>query len=457
MTNTIFIVLFTIASMIAGPTSKVVTELMARGAIEQDTGVRHAAGVPPGQPVALPGAPKQAASTSVLADALAIKSRTGPVAATPAVLPRPGVQPAVADADAELNAEKRNAGNEALPSPILLALASDTPNRRPDGTVFLPIAIQHLIGLRTEITKVGQFSTAVQIPGRIATSRDVGALIQATQLGVMESAGGPLPNVGMRVQKGQLLAYLLPIIDASRAAELNAKIAELKGLVDMGEQRIARLREVLLIRYRQSKIDAVQAEIDSDRRQLGIYQALLTDRAEIRAHTSGVVSQVNFVEGQIVEPQAKLFEIVDPTRLTVEAASFEPSLGDDIDEAKALTVDGTVLPLKFAGGGLILQNQAVPLQFGISAPVPDVQIGRPVTVVVTRRSVRTNGIRLPASALLHSTSGESVVWEKLSAETFTTRPVAAQPLDGDTIVITSGLAANMRIVTANSAILMQVR
>lgn len=456
MTNTLFLVLFTIASMLAGPSGKVVTELMARGAIEQDTGVRHPA-VSPGQPAALPGAPKPAAIVSILADAPSVKSETGPTAASPAVPARAGIQSPVADAGAELNAEKRNAGNDALPSPILLALASDTPNRRPDGAVFLPIAIQHLIGLRTDITKVGQFSTAVRIPGRIVTSRDVGALIQATQLGVMESAGGPLPNVGARVQKGQLLAYLRPIIDASKVAELNAKIAELKGLVDMGEQRIARLREVLLIRYRQSKIDAVQAEIDSDRRQLDIFQALLTDRTEIRARTSGVVSQVNFVEGQIVEPQARLFEIVDPTRLAVEAASFEPSLGDDIDEAKAQTPDGVVLPLKFVGGGLILQNQAVPLQFSISAPVPDVQIGEPVTVIVTRRSVRTNGIRLPASALLHSTSGESVVWEKLSAETFTTRPVAAQPLDGDTIIVTSGLAANMRIVTANSAILSQVR
>ena len=225
----------------------------------------------------------------------------------------------------------------------------------------------------------------------------------------------------------------------------------------MGEQRIARLRDVMLIRYRQSKIDAVETEVDNYRRQLRIYSNLATDRTEVRARSSGVISRVNFVVGQIVEPQSTLFEIVDPAKLWVEAASFDATLVNDIAGATAVTGDGQVLRLRFSGGGLMLQNQAVPLQFDVVGPIANLQIGKPVTVIVERQTRRSAGIRLPAAAVLHGTTGETMVWERLSAEVFTTRPVSIAPLDGKDVVVTSGLAANMRIVTADSQMLSQVR
>jgi hypothetical protein len=282
-------------------------------------------------------------------------------------------------------------------------------------------------------------------------------MIQATQAGVIEAVGGEVPRVGMRVTAGQLLATQRPIIDAAQLVEINAKIADLKGMIDMGEQRAARLREVYLIRYRQSKIDAVEAEVDNYRRQLQIYQNMMNDRIEIRAHTSGVISRVNFVAGQIVEPQTTLFEIVDPTRLWVEAASFDPALGSDIARATAVTADGRVLQLHFTGGGLMLQNQAVPLQFDILGEVSGLQVGKPVTVIVQRKHSDSAGIRLPRAAVLHSATGETMVWERLSAEAFIARPVNMEPLDGNDVIVTSGLTANMRVVTAASETLSQIR
>mgnify|MGYP002631111195 CR=1 FL=1 len=466
MGNTLLVVVLSLASIVGEPTYNFAMEMLARNVSVQDTKGVADPGVPvatdwrtPAPPRDLPRAsqPEQSAEQAAGGNPDASAAPILPVLASATVArPIPPAPPPpiavpreqVADAPPILKVPS---------SPTLLALARDPPTRRPDGSVFMPIAVQGMIGMRTRITRVESLSAAVRIPGRIVTSRDVGTMIQSMQAGVIEAAEGTVPRIGTRVTRGQLLAYQKPVLDASRAAEVNAKIVDLEGLVHMGEQRISRLREVMFIRYRQSKIEAVKAEIDSYRRQLRIYQGLLNDRMEIRARTSGVVSRVNFVVGQMVDAQTTLFEMVDPTRLWVEAAAFDPGLGQDIESAQAITGDGRVLQLRFSGGGLTLQNQAVPLQFEVIRPASDVQIGRPVTVVVRRLQKQMNGIRLPITAVVHNANGETVVWQRLSAETFMSRPVQVLPLDGNNVIVASGLMADMRIVTESSAMLTQVR
>ncbi len=456
MTNLVFFLLFTAASMLTGPATKVVSEMMARGAVEQDEGVAKAPAA--AQQKLQPNKAQAQTGDTIMPVLVAASVEVTPPAASAVVRPAEPASPPVRVATARAGTATSPAtAVDAIPSPTLLALTGDTPTRRPDGSVFLPITLQRMIGMQSEITRVEQLAATQEIAGRIVTSRDVGALIQASQGGVIEAANGEIPRVGMRVTTGQLLAYQRPVIDAARQVEINAKIADLKGLIDMGEQRIARLKEVYLIRYRQSKIDAVDAEVNNYRRQLQIYQSLMTERVEIRARSTGIISRVNFVAGQIVEPQTTLFEVVDPTRLWVEAAAFDPGLASDIASAAAVTSDGRVLRLHFTGGGLMLQNQAVPLQFDILGEVSDLQVGKPVTVIVERQHTRSARIRLPRAAVLHSPTGETMVWQRLSAEDFIARPVNAEPLDGNDVVITSGLTANMRIVTAASEMLSQVR
>ena len=459
MGNALLAIMLVAGSILNWPAINLVTEIFAKDAVLQDSQGLAAADKSPTRPD--PAARTRMSGQTGIA-AAAPAPILAVLASAPAAPPTAQVQPIQVPAirDTVPPAAAVAAPDEfdaTIPSPTLLALTRDRPSRRPDGSVFMPIGVQNMIGLRTAITRIEPLSGAVQIPGRVVTSRDVGALIQSTQAGVIEAADKVVPRIGMRVGKGELLAYQRPILDAMRAAELGAKMAEFEGLVDMGEQRIVRLREVMFIRYRQSKIEAVQAEIASYRRQLQIYRSLLSDRVEIRARSAGVISRVNFVSGQIVEAQAILFEIVDPKRLWVEAAAFDPGLTDDIDSAEAITGDGRVLKLRFTGGGLTLQNQAVPLQFEVIGPGTEIQIGKPVTVVVRRRQALGRGIRLPAEAVMHSAAGGTVVWQRLSAEAFASRPVQIVPLDGSDVMVTSGLTANMRVVTASAAMLAQVR
>ena len=62
-----------------------------------------------------------------------------------------------------------------------------------------------------------------------------------------------------------------------------------------------------------------------------------------------------------------------------------------------------------------------------------------------------------AAAVMKNTANQSVVWVKTGAESFSPRVVGFEPLDGASVLVTSGLAGGERIVTQAAALLNQVR
>src|SRR5579862_7192893 len=145
MFTALIVSVLAMASVAGSGATQVVLELMARSAVEQDGGVRTAEAPPAG-----PGggaATRETASQPVLANAAAPAP-----AAPPAAVARTPSAPMPTLAAPDLAAVAPT--GEQMPSPTLLALARDTPTRLPDGSIFLPMAIQHLIGLRTEISRV---------------------------------------------------------------------------------------------------------------------------------------------------------------------------------------------------------------------------------------------------------------------------------------------------------------
>ncbi|MFW2353995.1 HlyD family efflux transporter periplasmic adaptor subunit, partial [Hydrogenophaga sp.] len=162
------------------------------------------------------------------------------------------------------------------------------------------------------------------------------------------------------------------------------------------------------------------------------------------------------VAGQVVDARELLFEIVRPDRLLVQALAYDARVAADIEQAGAITAAKEPLRLAFLGGGLQLREQAIPLQFRITPPLPALAVGQPVTVIVGTRS-RVRGYAVPQSAVTQNTANETVVWVHESAESFKPRKVQVQVLDATRSVVTSGLKAGERVVTQGATLLGQVR
>lgn len=330
-----------------------------------------------------------------------------------------------------------------------------SPQRLPDGSVNVAKAVQRLYTLRTVVVEEQALPSSVELKGTVIADPAAAGRVQATQPGIVQAGPGGLPHLGQKVAQGQVLAYLAPQANGLERAGTQAQLAEVNGQMVVAEQKVQRYAQ-LEGSVPQKEIDAARAEVASLAQRKQALSAGLGGRVALTAPVPGVISSNAVVAGQVVDARELLFEIVRPDRLLVQALAYDARVAADIEQAGAITAAKEPLRLAFLGGGLQLREQAIPLQFRITPPLPALAVGQPVTVIVATRS-RVKGYAVPQSALTQNTANETVVWVHESAERFKPRKVQVQVLDATRSVVTSGLNAGERVVTQGATLLSQVR
>lgn len=332
---------------------------------------------------------------------------------------------------------------------------AEPPRRNDDGTVFMPKPSQRLLTIRTEVTAAGDALATTQIVGTLVPDPNASGRVQPSQSGRLEPGEHGLPTLGQRVERGQVLAFVTPSYTASERGTLVQNAAELDSQITILAARVNRLT-ALRGSVSEREISEAQAELNGVRQRRAAIQPALSGREPLVAPVSGVVSVVRAALGQLVDNSQAVFEIVDPARLWVEALAFDRTSLDNIAGASAVLGDGRSVELEFAGRGLTVRQQAVPLNFRVVNPPEDVAVGAPVVVLVrNRRNVQ--GIVVPAEAVVRSAEGPPVVFEHTGAERFAPRPVRVLPLDGARVVITAGIEPGRRVVTQGANLIAQVR
>jgi len=331
----------------------------------------------------------------------------------------------------------------------------DVPRRQPDGSVFVPKPTQHLLGLRATAVAPGEAPVVLQLIGQVVADPNASGRVQAAEAGRIEPPEGGFPVLGQRVERGQLLGFVVPVIAAQDRAGVRASIADLDAQIVITEARLRRLT-ALAGTVAAREIGDARAELEGLRQRRAANLPAVAGREPILAPASGVLSVVRVVAGQVVDAREPLFDIVDPARLWVEAVAFDPVAVAEVTGATAMTASGQPLRLAFVGRGLALRQQALPLQFRIEEAPSGLAIGQPVTVMV-QTPRRVAGIVLPAEAVVRSAEGPPIVFEMPGAERFVPRPVRVQPLDARSVVVTAGLEPGMRVVTNAAGLVAQVR
>lgn len=335
------------------------------------------------------------------------------------------------------------------------ANGATSPQRLPDGSVNVPKAVQRLYTVRTVVVEEQSLPSSVELKGTVIADPAAAGRVQATQSGIVQAGPGGLPHLGQKVAQDQVLAYLAPQANGLERAGTQAQLAEVNGLMVVAEQKVQRYAQ-LEGSVPQKEIDAARAELTSLAQRKQALSAGLVGRVALTAPVPGVISSNAVVAGQVVDARELLFEIVRPDRLLVQALAYDARLGADIERVSALTAVKEPLRLAFLGAGPQLREQAIPLQFRITPPLPALAVGQSVTVIVATRS-RVKGYAVPQSAVTQNTANETVVWVHESAERFKPRKVQVQVLDATRSVITSGLNAGERVVTQGATLLAQVR
>jgi RND family efflux transporter MFP subunit len=336
--------------------------------------------------------------------------------------------------------------------------------RLSDGGLFVPKQAQRQLSIRTQVGELKDWPATIELNGKVLADPNAGGRVQASQAGRVEPGAQGLPALGQQVSKGQVMAYLRPVMSSLDKGNTQSLLADIESKLAIAERKAKRYEELGAALPR-ATIEAARDEYEGlKKRRVAVEASMLKSEALI-APVSGIISVANAVSGQVVDAKETLFEIIDPNRLMVEALAYEHIAAGAFSTATAVLGNSSIadsddlqksLSLKFIGGGQQMREQAIPLLFKVTSAHPVAAVGQALKVIAqTKRMV--NGIQIPNAALVKGAAGQSMVWLHTEAERFEQRAVKVQSIDGSHLVVLSGLKEGERVVTSGASLLGQVR
>jgi membrane fusion protein, heavy metal efflux system len=337
------------------------------------------------------------------------------------------------------------------------ASTGNTPARRPDGTLFLPKPSQRLLEVRTKILVREKATRTVRLTGRIVANPNFSGVVQGTISGRYLAPPGGVPALGTRVKAGDPLGTVAPSFTSVDASDMAQTLGDLEQKISLAKAKLARQEQLLRTNVvARAAVDETRLEMDGLlKRKAQLLEARIKPE-ELFAPVAGVIAATRVVSGQVVAPSDRIFEIIDPDQLLVEALVFDESSADLIGEAIAVAAGDATVKLRFMGRSRALQQHYSLMQFQVMEINATLNIGTPVSVIV-KVGAPVDGIFIPKAALAQAPNGQMVVFEHMEPEVFVPRQVVTQPFDAQTMIVTGGLDAGAKIVVRNAPLVNQVR
>ena len=337
----------------------------------------------------------------------------------------------------------------------LAVAARDVAQRSPDGALFVPKPTQRILGLRTIFTKSEAHRRAIELPGRIIPDPNASGLVQASVGGRLSPPEGGFKALGTRVKAGDVLAYVRPPLPLADATAQQQQSRELDQQISIVARRLERYKTLALTAaVAKSQLEEAELELKGLQTRRDNLERVHREPEALVSPVDGVIASANAVAGQMAESNSIIFRIVDPTRLWVEALSFEPQATSR--DAQGVLAGGRIVELDYVGTGLADRNQSVPVHFSIRSDATALRAGQFLTVLATTTDERT-GIAVPRAAVLRGSNGQSIVFEHSNPESFVPREVRIEQLDAERVLVVAGIEPGKRIVTQGAELLNQIR
>lgn len=338
-------------------------------------------------------------------------------------------------------------------APTGQAAERDVAQRFADGSIFVPKTTQRILAIRTVFTEQAAHSGTVELPARIIPDPTSSGYVQASVSGRLIPPPGGFPQLGTRVAAGDVLALVQPSLSAADLTNQQQQARELDQEIMLVERKLQRFERLQSVVARAEIEDATLELQGLKARRANLEQAPMAAE-QLTAPVSGVIAAAQAVAGQIAEPNTVIFQIIDPSRYWVEALSFDAH--SVTGAARGKFMDGKTAALSYRGSGLADRNQAIPIHFSVEGQAEGIRAGQLLTVLSSTTDERT-GIAVPRTSVLRASNGQSLVYEHTNSERFVPREVRTEPLDGDRLLIVSGIEAGKRIVTQGAELLNQIR
>jgi RND family efflux transporter MFP subunit len=289
----------------------------------------------------------------------------------------------------------------------------------------------------------------------------------------------PAPALGMRVEKGQVLARITPRLAAGGdRASLDAETRSTRAELDAAESQLARTERLWQektvsqrgVEEARARVRVARARQDAADARLGQFDqgaAGATGKAgatfQVRSPIAGMLVAVKAAFGQSVEEGEPLFTVIDVERVWVEARVFEHDLARLLDDAAAqrvatgplawLVTDGAPEPIAIERGvGRLVtighlvdeHSRTVAVLYELPNPGGRLRIGQFARVTIAMGAPLTV-LAIPETALIEE-AGRPIAYVQVEGESFERRPLKLGERSGGWVEVDSGLKAGEHVV-----------
>lgn len=298
--------------------------------------------------------------------------------------------------------------------------------------------------------------------GELIAAADSEATVAAPLSGLL-SVARPLPHLGKRVAKGELIALIEPPIRPDGGVgQFSAALAEARNRVILARQEHERAQRLFEAKIASRKrVEEASAALDSARSALAPLEksaaALGGDiggRLAVRAPVSGSVVELFSGTGRGIEAGQPILRIVNTATLWLKTSLPAIDAGKLPAQPSAdFTVTGqqgsfTTGRLISVGDMLDPQSRTLPVIFSVPNRDARLKVGMFASVSVATGTAG-NGLVLPVEALVED-EGRFFVFVQTSAERFVRREVQLGVKDGTDVQILKGLEDHDRVVVKGS-------
>jgi hypothetical protein len=336
------------------------------------------------------------------------------------------------------------------------------PRRLLDGSLFVPKASQRLLNVRTVVSRNSEVGRTVRMVGQVIADPGTSGEIHASIRGRLEPYRGAWPKVGQKVEVGDVLAWVVPVVNPIDRGIILQQLAQIDHEIALTQERLSGPGSAKGANpgTASRELDDARSDLANLVRRREAIASVIRDRDTLRAPllapSTGIVAASFAAAGQIVDEQQKLFTVVDLKRLWVEAYAYDTAAIGNVLDANAQGPTGGNYHLKFISRGPQLQRQTIPLYFQLDNPDTAVSVGSLVSVLVETGGERS-GVILPRAAVTRNTSGQDIVWQHAYPESFVPIPVRTESIDGSNVLIAAGVVPDMRVVVEAADLLNEVR
>ena len=330
---------------------------------------------------------------------------------------------------------------------------------------------QWKVDFATEIIEQHELQKSVRAFGTIKAAAETEAYISAPTSGHVLTRASVLPQVGMQVKKGHILASLSARLSGtSDLAELELNVEKARAhsqLANTEKTRIQKLFKAQLVAKRrliaaQSKAQVARAELNAAEKRLKQTQQQTVGSSSgvnIYAPISGTLATVNVASGSYVEEGDTLFYIINPATLWLDTHIAEADIAQ-LETPDRVDFKATGYKDKFQiklgeTGKLISYGQVIDTvsrTLHVTFEFNNAKLNLPAGLLVQARiysGKKIRSIAVPETALIDD-NGQNVVFVHSGGESFERRVLRLGLHDQGYIQVISGLKEGERVVTTGA-------